>query len=145
MVRWQRDAYEIDDTPERLDVDLIHGFLRTSYWAEGVPRHVVARCIARSIVLGLYHGDAQVGFARVVTDGARFAWLADVFVLDGHQGRGLARWMVQCALDHPETAGVSRFLLATRDAHGVYEPLGFAVPEQPERLMERRQPPPWKG
>ncbi|EYF03405.1 Hypothetical protein CAP_5598 [Chondromyces apiculatus DSM 436] len=120
----------------------MHGFLSTSYWSPGVPREVLARAIAHSMSFSLFHDDAQVGFARVVSDRATFAWIADVFVLDPHRGQGLARWLVQTALDHPELAGLRRWMLGTRDAHGVYAPLGFQ-PVTEGRFMEIRRPSPY--
>ncbi len=107
-----KDGYEIDDDPARLDLDVVHGFVTGSYWAEGVPRDVVARSVANSLNLGLYHGGSQVGFTRAVTDRATFAWVCDVFVLPGHQGRGLGHWMIETLRAHPDLAGLRRFLLA---------------------------------
>ena len=137
-----KGEYEIDDDPGRIDLDVVHGFLTTSYWAEGVPRDVVARSVANSLVLGLYHGGgevgqgAQVGLTRVVTDRATFAWVADVFVLPGHRGRGLAHWMIETLLAHPDMAGMRRFMLATSDAHQVYADCGFTPLADPGRFME---------
>ena len=139
-----KDEYEIDDDPGRVDLDAVHGFLTGSYWAEGVPRDVVARSVANSLVLGLYQGgqggqgaqDAQVGLTRVVTDRATFAWVADVFVLPGHRGGGLAHWMIETLLAHPDMAGMRRFMLATSDAHQVYADCGFTPLTDPGRFME---------
>jgi GNAT superfamily N-acetyltransferase len=138
-----KGEYEIDDDPGRIDLDVVHGFLTTSYWAEGVPRDVVARSAANSLVLGLYHGGghgAQVGLTRVVTDRATFAWVADVFVLPGHRGRGLAHWMIETLLAHPDMAGMRRFMLATSDAHQVYADCGFTPLADPGRFMEIARP-----
>ena len=141
-----KGEYEIDDDPGRIDLDVVHGFLTTSYWAEGVPRDVVARSVANSLVLGLYHrgGEvgqgAQVGLTRVVTDRATFAWVADVFVLPGHRGRGLAHWMIETLLAHPDMAGMRRFMLATSDAHQVYADCGFTPLADPGRFMEIARP-----
>ncbi|AKT38931.1 GNAT family N-acetyltransferase [Chondromyces crocatus] len=143
METWiaSRPPYRITTDPERIDLDVVHGFLHTSYWSPGLPRDVLVRAIANSVNFSLFHDDAQIGFARVVTDKATFAWLADVFVLEAHRARGLARWMVQTALDHPELTGLRRWILGTRDAHGVYAPLGFR-PAMEDRYMEiRRQNP----
>ena len=137
-----KDDYEIDDDPGRIDLDVVHGFLTTSYWAAGVPRDVVAQSVANSLVLGLYHGGgqggqgAQVGLTRVVTDRATFAWVADVFVLPGHRGCGLAHWMIETLLAHPDMAGMRRFMLATSDAHQVYADCGFTPLADPGRFME---------
>lgn len=141
-----KGEYEIDDDPGRIDLDVVHGFLTTSYWAAGVPRDVVARSVANSLVLGLYHGGgevgqgAQVGLTRVVTDRATFAWVADVFVLPGHRGRGLAHWMIETLLTHPDMAGMRRFMLATSDAHQVYADCGFTPLAAPGRFMEITRP-----
>ena len=138
-----KGEYEIDDDPGRIDLDVVHGFLTTSYWAEGVPRDVVARSVANSLVLGLYQGGgqgAQVGLTRVVTDRATFAWVADVFVLPGHRGRGLAHWMIETLLAHPDMAGMRRFMLATSDAHQVYADCGFTPLAAPGRFMEIVRP-----
>lgn len=135
-----KGEYEIDDEPGRVDLDVVHGFLAGSYWAEGVPRDVVARSVANSLVLGLYHGGSQVGFSRAVTDRATFAWVGDVFVLPGHRGRGLAHWMMETLLAHPDLTGLRRFMLATSDAHQVYADCGFTLLPDPERFMEIKRP-----
>jgi GNAT superfamily N-acetyltransferase len=136
-----KDDYEIDDDSARLDHDVVHGFLTRSYWAEGVPRDVVERSVANSLNLGLYHGGSQVGFTRAVTDRATFAWVADVFVLDGHRGRGLAHWMIDTLRAHPDLTGLRRFMLATADAHQVYADCGFTPLADPGRYMELRRSP----
>jgi GNAT superfamily N-acetyltransferase len=138
-MQWERGEYLISTAPERLDLDVIHRFLsEESYWAPGVEREVVARSIEHSLCFGLYQGDAQVGFARVVTDRAAFAWLADVFVLPSHRGRGLGKWLVETVLAHPDLRGLRRFMLGTADAHSLYERYGFG-PVDPARTMERRR------
>lgn len=119
---------------------MIHGFLTTSYWAEGIPREVVVRSIANAIPFGVHHGDAQVGFARVITDRATFAYLADVFVLESHRGRGLAKWLMECVHAHPELQGFRRWVLLTRDAHGLYAAAGWKPLAKPDRYMERHDP-----
>ena len=134
-----KDGYEIDDDPARLDLDVVHGFVAESYWAGGVPRDVVARSVANSLNLGLYRGESQVGFTRAVTDRATFAWVCDVFVLPGHQGRGLGHWMIETLRAHPDLAGLRRFMLATADAHQVYADCGFASLGDPGSYMEIRQ------
>ena len=132
----ERDGYQISTDPARLDRGAIHAFLRTSYWAQGIERETLNRAIENSIAVGLYAPDgAQAGFSRAVTDSARFAWLADVFVLPEHQGRGLGVWLVQTVLRHPNLEGL-RMILATRDAHGLYQRFGF-VPAGGGRIMER--------
>jgi GNAT superfamily N-acetyltransferase len=131
-------GYEISTDPARLDLDVIHAFLRTAYWSPEVPRDVVERSLAGSLCFGLYApGGAQAGFARAVTDRATFAWIADVFVLPEHRGRGLATWLMRTVVEHPQLRGLRRTVLATRDAHGLYAELGFGPLAQPERWMER--------
>ena len=129
----------ISDDPTLLDRALIHRFLSEhSYWARGVPREIVDRSLAHSLCLGLYHDGRQLGFARVVSDFATFAWLADVFVVGDHRGKGLGRRLVAAVLAHPRLQGLRRFMLGTRDAHGLYARFGFKSLAQPERFMEIR-------
>ena len=129
---------EISTDPARLDVDVIHRFLaEESYWARGRTREVVERTIAHSLCFGVYLEERQVGYARVVTDFATFAWLADVFILDEFRGRGYGKVLVQAVVDHPDLQGLGRILLATKDAHGLYAQFGF-TPVPPDRFMERR-------
>jgi GNAT superfamily N-acetyltransferase len=134
-------GYEVDDDPARLDIDVITEFLLTTYWSKHRQRETIERAVARSFGVGLYAPDGdQVGFARVVGDATTFAWLADVFVLPEHRGQGLARILVTAVLEHPEHAGVERWMLATLDAHGVYAPLGFGPIEVLDRFMIRSGP-----
>ena len=137
---WRRDGYTISTDRARIDVDLVHGFLTASYWAEGIPRDVVERSVAHSLCFGLYEGDRQIGLARVITDHATFAYLSDVFVLERCRGRGLASWMLEVIHAHPSLQGLRWWLLATRDAHALYQRAGYAALAAPERLMERRFP-----
>lgn len=123
-----------------MDVDAIHAYLSRSYWAEGVPRAVVERSLKGSIAFGLFHRDAQVGFARVVTDCATFAYLCDVYVLEEHQGDGLGRWLLETVMAHPDLQGLRRFSLVTRDAHGLYRHVGFGPLAAPDRHMEIVRP-----
>ena len=120
----------------RLDVDLIHRVLSTTYWASGIPRDVVVRSIAGSIAFGLYDGDSQVGFARVVTDMATYAYLADVIILEERRGQDLGDWLVESILLHPRLQGLRRFALMTRDAGPLYARHGFAAPESVGGYME---------
>jgi GNAT superfamily N-acetyltransferase len=137
---WRRDGYELDDDQERVDVEATWSFLRGSYWARGIPRDVVERAIAGSLCVGLYEGGGrQVGFARAVTDRATYAWIADVYVLESERGRGLGVWMVETLLAHPDLQGLRQVVLATRDAHGLYERFGFA--RETETTMARRLDP----
>lgn len=136
------DAYTISDDPARLDLDVVHRYLSTeSYWAEGLPRATLECSVAGSLCFGVYYKrEEQVGFARVVTDRATFGWLADVFVLPAHRGRGLSKRLMEAILAHPDLQGLRRFMLATRDAHGLYRQYGFEPPAKPGSLMQRRQP-----
>jgi GNAT superfamily N-acetyltransferase len=136
-----QDGYLVSDDPGRLDLDVVHGYLTRSYWAEGVPREVVARSIAHSLCFGLYPpAGTQVGFARAITDRATYAYLADVFVREELQGRGLGRFLMACVMEHPDLAGLRRWSLVTRDAHELYRPLGFTSLAAPERYMEIARP-----
>jgi GNAT superfamily N-acetyltransferase len=131
---------ELSDGKARLDVARIHGWLASSYWSPGIARERVEQAIAGSHCLGAYDGAEQVGFARMITDHATFAWLADVWVDEPARGRGLGRRMVQWFLDDPRYQGIRRIGLTTLDAHGVYAKLGFHAPLRPERYMERLDP-----
>ena len=138
---WERGDYLISTDRSRLDVELIHDFLsRTSYWASGRTLDVVQRSIENSLAFGIYMENHQVGFARVVTDYATFAWVADVFVLPEHRGRGLSKWLMEVMLSHPRLQGFRRWVLATKDAHELYARFGFIHMHRPERWMERPDP-----
>lgn len=137
------NTYDISTDPSRLQLDAIHAYLTRSYWSPGVPPAVVARAAANSLCFGVYHGDAQVGFARVITDKATFAYLADVYVLEEHRGQGLSKRLVATILAHPELQGLRRFLLATADAHGLYAQFGFKGVAAPGRMMEIKDPDPY--
>lgn len=133
----QRGEYLISTDPSRLDEGVVHRYLaHESYWASGVDAERQREAMAQALCFGLYHlpSGAQVGFARIVTDGTRIAYLGDVFVLAEHRGRGLGKWLVEAVLEHPGLAEVSRFLLGTRDAHGLYARYGFK-PAEPGRYM----------
>jgi GNAT superfamily N-acetyltransferase len=132
--------YEISTDRSRLDVALIHEFLRSSYWAQGIPRAVVERSIQHSMCFGAFRDGQQVGFARVITDFAAFAYLADVFVVPEHRGRGISKLLIRAILDHPELQGLRRFLLATRDAHKLYAQFGFRPLTHPEYFMTVHHP-----
>ncbi len=125
---WRRGAYLVTTDKTRLDLEMDHGFLKISYWAGGISAEVVRRSVENSLTFGLFRGDEQVGFARVVTDYATFAYLADVFVLEPYRGRGLGKWMMEVVFSHPELQGLRRWMLATRDAHELYRKYGFAEP-----------------
>lgn len=131
---------ELSDDKTRLDVARIHGWLASSYWSPGIARDVVDRAIAGSHCLGAYRDGAQIGFARMITDHATFAWLADVWIDEPARGEGLGRRMVGWFLDHPDFQGLRRIGLTTADAHGVYAALGFQALKRPDRYMERLAP-----
>lgn len=134
---WTRGEFVASTDPQRLDVAAIHAFLsERSYWAQGVPLDTVRRSIEHSLTIGVRHGEQMVGFARVVTDYSVIAYLADVFVLEEYRGRGLGKWLVELVTAHPDLQGLRRWLLATRDAHGLYRRFGFQ-PADPERLMDK--------
>jgi GNAT superfamily N-acetyltransferase len=136
------DGYRVSSDPSLLDFDVIHRYLaEDSYWARGVPREIVERSAAHSLCVGLYAPDgAQIGYARAITDRATFAYLADVFVLDAHRGRGLGLWLTEQILAHPDLQGLRRILLTTQDAHGLYEKAGFVRVPFPERFMVIERP-----
>jgi GNAT superfamily N-acetyltransferase len=129
--------YDIDIDKARLDVSLVHAFLEQSHWAKGIPLAVLERSVAHSLTFGLYRGRRQVGFARVVTDHATLAYLADVFVVPGERRQGLGRWLVETILAHPDLQGLRRWLLGTRDAQDLYRRCGFRAPPPPFAFMER--------
>jgi GNAT superfamily N-acetyltransferase len=134
------EHYEISTDRNRLDVALIHEFLRSSYWAQGIPRAVVERSIRHSLCFGAFLDGRQVGFARVITDFAAIAYVADVFVVPEHRGRGISKLLMRAILDHPELRGLRRFLLATQDAHGLYAKFGFLPLAHPEYFMTVYKP-----
>ena len=140
-----RGEYEISTDPQRLDVAAVHAYLTQSYWSPGIPRAMVERTIANSLCFGLYCGAEQVGFARVVTDRATFAYLADVFILDPHRGKGLSKWLMEFIKGHEDLQGLRRFMLATKDAHGLYRQFGFTELANPSRMMEILQPNVYQG
>ena len=130
-----RGDYAISTDPRRLDRSLIHRFLsEESYWARAIPYAVVDRSIANSLNFGLYHGDSQLGYARVISDRATFAFIRDVFVVAASRGLGLGGWLTATLLEHPDLQGLRRVMLATRDAHGFYERFGFAPLTRPDRF-----------
>lgn len=139
-MEWTRDNFTVTDDHARLDRDLIRQFLASSYWAKNIPAETVDRSLRNSLCFALLDGARQVGFARVVSDRATFAYLGDVFVVPEYRGRGLAKWLVGCVLGHPELQGLRRWLLGTRDAHGLYRQLGFTPLKDPARFMELHFP-----
>lgn len=136
----QRGDYRISTDPQQLDLAAVHAYLAQSYWSPGIARERVERAAANSLCFGLFHGDQQVGFARVVTDKTTFAYLADVYILEAHRGQGLSKWLMATILAHPDLQGLRRFMLATRDAHSLYAQFGFTALANPGRLMEMHRP-----
>ena len=138
---WRRGEYEVSDERSRLDAALVHRFLSAeAYWSPGIPMAIVEKALANSLCFGLYRGATQVGFARVVTDRATFAYLCDVFVTASERGEGLGKWLVSCVLGHPDLQGLRRMCLQTRDAHGLYQAFGFRPMPDPTRYLEITRP-----
>ena len=137
---WQRGEFTISTDPARLDLKVIHDFLSTSYWAANIPLETVRQSIEHSLSFGVYRGDRQVGFARIITDYTTFAYLADVFIIESERGQGLAKWLVEVIVAHPQLQGLRRWMLATRDAHTLYSKVGFVEVKAPELWMERHTP-----
>ena len=135
-----RDTFRITTDAGSMDVDAIHAYLTRSYWSEGISKQLVSRAMAGSLCFGLLDGAQQIGFARVVTDRATYAYLCDVYVLEEHQGRGLGTWLMSELMAHPDLQGLRRWGLVTRDAHGLYEKFGFGAPANPASLMEIARP-----
>ena len=145
MIHEQRHRDILVTTDQaRLDIETVHGFLTGSYWAQGVSREVVERSIRHSICFGAFVGDRQVGFARVITDRATYAYVADVFVLPSHRGRTVGKHLMGCITSHPELQNLRLWTLFTRDAHGLYRQYGFREARYPDRLMERRATDPYR-
>jgi GNAT superfamily N-acetyltransferase len=152
LMEYRRGEFLISTSRERLSMDVVYGFLTNCYWAKGIPREVVARSIEHSLCFGIYdesqglakeagHGaPSQVGFARVVSDFATVAYLGDVFVLESHRGQGLSKWLMECVMKHPALQNLRRWILLTRDAHGLYSQFSFTPLQAPERYMEFHRP-----
>ncbi len=132
--------YTISADRNLLDIAIIHGFLQTTYWSKDIPLEIVERAIANSLCFGVYRNNQQVGFARVVSDYATFAYLADVFILEEHRGQELSKRLMQTIMSHPDLQGLRRWMLATRDAHELYKKFGFEALKNPDSLMEITRP-----
>lgn len=140
-VDWKKENYTISTDKLRLDIPYIHDYLSNrSYWAQNIPLEIVQRSIEGSLCFGIFAAQQQIGFARVITDKACFAYLADVFVDEQYRGQGLSKWLLEVIVGYPELQGLRRFLLATRDAHGLYEQFGFSLLTFPERWMHIHNP-----
>lgn len=132
----EKDGFIISTDKSKLDINIIHSYLsKESYWNKNIPLETVKKGIEGSVCFGIYNGSNQIGFARVITDGASFGYLADVFILESFRGKGLSKWLMQCILEYPGFKNFRRWLLATKDAHGLYSQFGFKVLEHPERMM----------
>jgi GNAT superfamily N-acetyltransferase len=138
MSEVQPNCYEVSCERERQNIDVIHGYLSTAYWSPGVPRATVEQAIAHSLCVGVFDNGAQVGFARAVTDYSTFAYIADVFVLEAHRGKGAGKQLISTLVNHPDLQSVRTWLLLTRDAHGLYSQFGFKAPDDPRRVMQYR-------
>ncbi|MBW1841764.1 MAG: GNAT family N-acetyltransferase [Deltaproteobacteria bacterium] len=139
-MKWQRNNFTITDNRDDLDLKVIHGFLSNAYWAKGIPIDIAEKSIDNSLCFGLFDDEKQVGFGRAITDRATFAYMADVFVVESHRGLGLGKWLVSCILNHPDLQGLRRWILATLDAHDLYQKFGFVPLSEPERLMHINHP-----
>lgn len=139
-LEWRNDPYLVSTDKSKIDIGIVYGFLVKSYWAENIPKETVLRSIENSLCFGVYERDKLIGFARVITDFATFAYLADVFILDEKRGLGLSKWLIKVIVDHPNLQRLRRFILATKDAHGLYARFGFTPFDQPQRWMMRYDP-----
>jgi GNAT superfamily N-acetyltransferase len=139
-MEYKHDSFIISDDPSKLDLDAICDFLSRAYWAEKRPREVIEKSIRFSLNFGVYDGNRQVGFARVITDYATFAYLCDVFIHEEYRGHALGKWLMESILAHPNLQGLRRWSLATRDAHGLYKQFGFAELSNPASWMEKFDP-----
>jgi GNAT superfamily N-acetyltransferase len=139
-MEFHRNHFCISTDHAKLNPPTIHGFLKQSYWAENIPASIVEKAIKNSLCFGLYKGEEQIGFARVITDYATFAYLADVFIRDSYRGQGLSKWLMECIMQYPELQGLRRWLLATKDAHGLYTQYGFTSLKAPDIFMEIHRP-----
>lgn len=134
--QWRKNGFIVSTDPALLDLDVIHGFLSGCYWAKGIPKQTVRRSIRNSLCFGVYKSKKQVGFARVISDFATYAYVGDVFVVDEYRGQGLGKLVMQCIMNHPALEGLRRWSLLTRDAHSLYSQFGFRPLKSPERHME---------
>lgn len=136
IIETQRDHFTISTDPARLDLDAMVDMLTRAYWAVGRPRERTERALRNSLVFGVYHGEKQIGMARVVTDYSIFAYLCDVFIHEDYRAHGLGKWLIQTILEHPDLREMRRWVLVTSDAHGLYKQFGFTSIEDPEHWMQ---------
>jgi GNAT superfamily N-acetyltransferase len=137
---YRKGEFTVSTDPALIDLDVVHSFLTNCYWAKGIPRDVVARSIENSLCFGVYADGKQIGFARVISDYATYAYIGDVFVLDSFRGRGLGKWLMECVMQHPRLQGLRRWSLVTQDAHGLYSKVGFEPLKKPQNYMELHRP-----
>ena len=135
-----KDRFNISAEKEKMDIDLIHSFLTQSYWAEGISKEIVRRSIEGALCFGVFENDRQVGFARMITDRATFAYLADVFIIEEYRGLGLSKWLMEFIMSYPDLQGLRRMILATRDAHELYKKFGFTLLNNVDRWMHIHYP-----
>ena len=135
-----KDGFTISTDKEKLDIDVIHSFLNRTYWAEGISKEIIRRSIEGSLCFGVFENDKQIGFARMITDKATFAYLADVFIIEEYRGRGLSKWLMEVIMSHPDLQGLRRMVLVTKDAHGLYKQFGFTPLINVERWMQILDP-----
>jgi N-acetylglutamate synthase-like GNAT family acetyltransferase len=145
IMEWKKDEYLISTDKSKIDLNAVHHFLSQSYWAEGIPKDTVKRSIDNSLCFGIYRKGQTVGFARVISDFATFAYLADVFVLPEERGKGLAKSLMQMIIDHPQLQNLRRFTFATKDAHDLYAQFGFTSFDKPDRWMQKHEPDVYKN
>lgn len=143
-MEWTKDDFSISTGKEKLDAAYIHRFLSQSYWAEEIPLEVVQRSIRGSLCFGVYHNNKQIGFARIITDEATFAYLCDVFIDENFRGKGISKWLMETIIAYPGLQGLRRFMLATRDAHGLYRQYGFTELTFTDRWMHKHWPDTYK-
>ena len=136
----RRGEYTVTTDRHRLNIRAIHAYLTHSYWSPGIPIAVIERAVANSLCFGMFHAEAQMGFARVITDKSTFAYLADVYILEPHRGKGLSKWLLQVIREHEDLQDLRRFMLATWDAHELYRQFGFTELSDPSKLMEILDP-----
>ena len=139
ILEYNRNNYLISTDKRKLNYKIIHNFLTNSYWAEGIKLSPVKTSAANSICYGVYHNKKQIGYARVVTDCVRFAYIADVFIVEEYRGKSLSKWLMKCMLNNPELKNIKKWMLATKDAHGLYSQFGFTSLDKPERYMVRKR------
>ena len=139
-MQWTKGEFSVTCDPRKQDLDVIHGFLTQTYWAKGISKETVRKSIESSLCFALLHKDEQIGFARVISDRATIAYLGDVFVLESYRGRGLSKWLMECVSAHPDLQSLRRWMLATSDAHGLYQQFGFKPLAKPNVFMEKHDP-----